>query len=130
MKRSGPIKRKTPLARGNKRLSPVSPRRKLELSTYARARSQYLAEHPFCQASIIIHNLDEQEVIANGGHSPATPYHRGYDVPRSTEIHHMGKRRGAMLYDKSKFLAVCRAMHERIESNKSWARDNGLLENF
>lgn len=35
-----------------------------------------------------------------------------------------------MLLDENFWLAVCRANHERIENNKTWAREQGFLLNF
>lgn len=35
-----------------------------------------------------------------------------------------------MLLDENFWLAVCRKNHERIESNKNWAREQGFLLNF
>ncbi len=48
----------------------------------------------------------------------------------SEEVHHIAKRRGAMLNEQKYWLAVSKKNHERIEQNKSWARANGFLLNF
>jgi hypothetical protein len=102
----------------------VSSKRSKQLREYARLRKIHLEQHPFCEATIKLKGLDEAEVIANDGR-----YFDGL-VPPSTEIHHRARRYGSRLNDTSKWLAVCRGIHVRIETNPSWARENGLLDNY
>lgn len=109
--------KRTPLRR-------VSKKRSAQLREYSKLIKIYKEAHPFCEATIKLKGLDEAEVIANDGR-----YFDGV-VPRSTEIHHVAKRYGSRLNDTSKWMAICREMHERIEQNKSWARENGLLDNY
>lgn len=110
--------KRTPLRR-------VSIKRAKELREYSKLREAYLVAHPYCQVAIKINGLDEAKVIENCGHD-------GYGgiVRLATEIHHVGKRYGSRLNDTSKWLAVSRLMHLRIEQDKTWARANGLLDNF
>jgi len=103
----------------------VSSKRAKELREYAKLREAYLAAHPYCQATILIAGLDEAEVISRQGH-----YGNGCIVRDATEIHHVAKRYGSRLNDMSKWLAVCRGMHLYIEQDKTWARANGLLDNY
>lgn len=102
----------------------VSSKRSKQLREYAKLRKEYLEYHPFCQASIKIHGLDEEKVILNRGWVGSVV------IPRSTEIHHVARRYGSRLNDTTKWLSVCRDMHQRIELNPSWARENGLLDNY
>ena len=108
----------------------VSSKRSKELREYSKLRKDYLLAHPYCQAFMKINGIDEAEVIAKGGRYTAHPFRWEREVPLATDIHHVSKRYGSRLNDTSKWLAVCREMHERIEQNKSWARDNGLLDNY
>lgn len=115
--------KRTPLRR-------VSKKRAKQNREYSKLRKEWLELHPYCQATIKLYGLDEEEVIKWGGLVLATLNRHEIVVPRATEIHHMAKRYGSRLNDTTKWLAVCREMHDRIELNKSWARENGLLENF
>lgn len=131
LRRGGPLKRKT-------RLRPVSGRRESEVRAYAIARRQYLAAHPICEVWCREHNFawagDAIYQYRAAGVIPrdyitANELHQ-IGAPHATEVHHMDKRRGARLLDESQWLAVCRANHERIESNKAWARASGWLRDF
>jgi len=103
----------------------VKSKRAKELREYSKLREAYLAAHPHCQATIRLNGLNEAEVIERHGH-----YGTGFMVPLATEIHHVGKRYGSRLNDTAKWLAVCRTMHIAIEQDKTWARTNGLLDNY
>jgi hypothetical protein len=105
----------------------VSTKRSKELREYSKLRKEYLALHCYCQATIKLEGFDEAEVIANGGRVLADTV---IVVPRATEIHHVKKRYGSRLNDTSGWLAVSRELHEKIEREKSWARKNGLLDNY
>ena len=118
MKRGEPLKR-SPMKRGKgmsrgegiprsrNRISPVSKRRQKVNREYAKARADYLAAHPTCQAR--------------------------FDgcTGRSTDIHHVLSRgrsgRDADLVDRANFLAVCRHDHDWIESHRLEAVELGLL---
>lgn len=108
----------------------VSKKRAKENREYSKLRKEWLELHPYCQATIKLYGLDEEEVIRWGGLVLATLNRHEIVVPRATEIHHVGRRRGAMLCDVSKFMAVCRDMHLRIHAEPSWAKENGLLDPF
>lgn len=70
---------------------------------FAKAKREYLKEHPFCQAGI------------NGCTKIAI------------DVHHMaGKASEELLLDKTLFLAVCRPCHTAIEANPAWAKQNGF----
>jgi hypothetical protein len=105
MKRS-PLKRKTPLKRGNKPmkrspLRPMSKKRQNALKEYGEVRKRYLEEHPVCEVC--------------GMKPPA-------------EIHHIHNRgTGGALSDTENFLAVCRYCHEQIHAKPQWSRDHGYL---
>ena len=106
-------------------LKRVSSKRAKALREYSKLRKDYLAAHPYCEATIRMQGLDEADMISRQGH-----YGRGAIVPLATEIHHVAKRYGSRLNDTSKWLAVSRWMHLRIEQDKTWARANGLLDNY
>ena len=112
MKRT-PLKRKTPMKR-------VSKRRQAESKEYMRLREAFLKEHDICQLWMAENNIREGDW---GDRVKA--FCMG--APRSTEIHHVNGRNGSNYLDTSTWMAVCRESHERIENNKSWARDNGYL---
>jgi len=115
---------------------------------YAIARRRYLADHPICEVWCREHGLRWYEPRTyqriddgpDGGiitdlelrihRSVMAARGIGGYAPEATEVHHMAKRRGARLLDESQWLAVCRANHERIESNKAWARASGWLRDF
>lgn len=132
---AGP-KPKRPLPRATKK-------RAKQLREYAKRRKLFLEAHPICQVWLKEHDFIET-TEPNGNFCPllkrrhdgfafyvsAKSLIREMGAPAATEIHHMGKRRGKDLLDESKWLAVSRENHERIEQNKGWARANGYLLNF
>jgi len=107
MKRSGPLKRKKalapgkPLGHGKKRkpLKARSPKRQAQYDKYNPEREQFLKENPVCQ----IDGCDRE----------------------STDVHHMKKRNGVRLLDKSKWMAACRLCNSRAEDYPEWAFENG-----
>lgn len=104
MKRS-PLKRNKGLDRGNggnlkrTRLSPVSDKRKKEMTIYSALRKELLDANPICQIC---------------------------DKAKSTDCHHKAKR-GKNYTNAETFMALCRGCHDRVEQNLSWARENGYL---
>lgn len=146
MKRHKPMKRTGFLKRGGflkrtGRISPISKRRRKEVSAYGPAARAFLEAHPICQVWLA-ENGWREEKFAIGVYAETNPLGgvalcgsgdfliRNFGAPPSTEVHHKNKRRGKMLLDQTHWLAVCRENHERIEQNKAWARANGFLENF
>lgn len=138
LKRNKPLLRKTPLARGNSQLKRtplrrVSTTRAAELRLYSLRRKRFLAENPVCEVFLILGGwkkigpakwttilgepADLNALLAGG-------------CPASTQVHHKNKRRRAMLLNEDFWMAVSRENHERIENNKSWAREKGFLLNF
>lgn len=136
------LARKTPLKRTASKLKRtplrrVSKKRSKELMTYAKRRASFLIGHPICEVWCKENGWTWLGYVGraiygnqNGRQVPAEVLSMNFDAPTAMEIHHKAKRRGAMLNDESQWLAVCRANHERIENNKSWARANGFLLNF
>lgn len=102
-----PLKRRSALKRKT-RLKPMSNRRRSEALVYSLMRKQFLALRPVCEAHAIIHG---DEVV----------------LTQSSDVHHVHKR-GKNYLNKDTWMAVCRDCHERIENNKKWARQNGLLK--
>ena len=102
-----------------------SSRRKVEQRQYAKQRAAYLIAHPYCQAWIAMHGMDENDVVANSGYQKYCDY--GHLVPRSTSIHHRNKRTGSRLLDERWWMAVCDYSHHEIEERKEWARQEGYL---
>ncbi len=82
------------------RIKPVSSKRQGENAEYARVKKEYLAEHLFCE----ILGCFETHL----------------------DIHHKA-RRGKFLLRVDTFLACCRRHHQQIESNPSWAKENGYI---
>ncbi len=115
-KPAGP-KPKRPLPR-------VTKKRAKQLREYSKRRKAFLEAHPICQVWLKENSVTETTV------SVAMLLLIYPQAPRSTEVHHRGKRRGEALLDESLWLACCQKNHERIEQNKSWARANGFLLNF
>lgn len=89
--------KKTPLRR-------VSNKQQRRLREYAKVRKEYLAAHPLCETGC--------------GRKACDIHHKGIAG---------GVKRGSNLCNVETFLAVCRSCHERIELNKSWAREMGFL---
>jgi hypothetical protein len=70
---------------------------------FAKAKREYLKEHPFCEAKI-----DGCTKV-------------------SIDVHHKaGKASEELLLDKSLFLGCCRHCHTIIESNPAFAKQNGF----
>tara|TARA_R110001583_G_C5485364_1_gene394249 strand:+ start:389 stop:661 length:273 start_codon:yes stop_codon:yes gene_type:complete len=85
-------------------LKRVSRAMKIALAIYAVLRPKYLSEHPTCECKGCNRN--------------------------SVDIHHTKKPRKKYMNAVDTWMAVCRTCHEEIENNKSWAREQGYLENF
>ena len=122
----------------------MSKKRSGQVKIYGLKARAFLQKHLVCQVWLKDNNWRENSVC--GG----IFYERVFDhegirhvetrsasflievigAPRSTQVHHKDKRRGARLNDETKWLAVCAENHRRIEDNKSWARANGFLEDF
>lgn len=105
MKRT-PLKRKTPLARGKKRLrrTPLkrkSDKRKLQDEVYFERRAHFLKANPVCQF----------------------PSCR----TKSRDVHHKAGRTGTNYLNVHTWLAVCRKHHNFIHDNPNVARMFGLL---
>lgn len=113
--------RRTPLRR-------VSKKRKQAMVEYRRRRLAFLSAHPYCQVWLMENGIKESDARTGGyikdGGFWVIP------VPASTEIHHTKKPKATYLNDESTWLAVCREMHDKIEMNKSWAREKGYLQNI
>jgi hypothetical protein len=68
---------------------------------FAKAKREYLKEHPFCEA-----NIEGCTKV-------------------SIDVHHKaGKATEELLLDKNYFLSCCRHCHTVIESNPAWAKQN------
>lgn len=111
-----PRKEKKPIGKVSKKMS-------ARLKLYAKARSEYLKDHPYCQWWIAEIGVDEQLVMCGFVMDIDSEYY-GVKVPLATEIHHKRGRLGKLLYDKTYFMAVSRQGHEWIHANtrESYAR--------
>lgn len=107
------------------RINRVSAKRAEQNCKYIVAREGFLRLHPVCQIWICEKQYDESEVVA--AYNAGQRTFRGELMPQATQIHHRNKRHGERLLDQRWWMAVCRANHERVEANKSWARDKGYL---
>lgn len=86
-----------------KQINKVSETQKDLNQKFAKAKREYLKEHPFCEAKI------------EGCTKVAI------------DVHHMkGKASEELLLDKNFFLATCRNCHTAIEANPAWAKQNGF----
>ena len=145
MKPGGPLKRKTGLRNSGKlsqrpilrktRINRVKPERAEQLRQYYARIPSFLEEHPFCQIWLREHGVTaerEKEILQayRGAGSPAGFRINGERPPRSTQVHHANKRRGARLLDEKDWFAASREWHDRVEGNKGWARRHGYLKNF
>lgn len=83
---------------GRKAIKPISDKQAQRLKEYRRVRDVYMKNHPVCECC------------------QATP---------SQDLHHMAGRVGDNLTNPNYFLAVCRACHQEIEINPTWAKENG-----
>jgi hypothetical protein len=139
------IARRKPLRRSAKplkrtRLSPVSKKRAKEMRTYSKLRKECLEKQPICEVWLhetgwvcIRHKdvfqdaLYQRDIVFGIEQAPAWVLTEEKGAPQATEIHHREKR-GANYLNVSTFMCVCRENHERIENNKSWAREMGFLK--
>lgn len=126
--------KRTALLRRSKPIRKVSTKRARQLREYNARRVYFLREHPICQVWLRengwTHGEDGWFYSDKMSQVSSVFLMHVHRAPASTEVHHVAKRRGAMLNDERHWLAVCRHNHDRIESNKSWARANGYLTNF
>jgi hypothetical protein len=114
--------KRTPLRR-------ISDRRLVETNLYRYRIKQFLLEHPYCQVWLAEHGISEETALREGGVVPLPNGSRA-SVPLATQVHHRNKRRGADLLDQDNWLAVSAEAHDRIESDKAWARAQGFLLPF
>ncbi len=82
-----------------------SKRMSVAMKLYVKERAAFLKEHWTCWACGYLHTL----------------------VQRSRDIHHTRGRIGSLLLDKRYWVALCRAHHDRVGTDKPWARAMGLL---
>jgi len=117
-----PLKRKTALRRGKKRLPRFSRLGKLKHDVYAAQRRDFLRKHPFCQVRI----RDADGSIAgrcdiwSGGMT-----HRC--ERRSAQVHHM-RGRGKWYNDERFFFPICAAHHAWVTNNGKAAERLGYVE--
>lgn len=117
MKRSGPLKRRTPLARGagpqrRTRLNPVSEKRRKVSSERRRFVHNVLNDRPRCEAGALVR-------IHDRGHRCF-----GY----STDVHEVLTRaRGGDILDPENVRAICRRCHDWIHEHPAAALELGLL---
>jgi len=123
--RKNPIERRTPIQRSSKPIPRSTPKRASERAKYRRQIAVYLEAHPFDQIFIAMHGLHEATIIANMGCYRVG--HRVFQVPRSDQIHHRNKGRGARLLDERWWMATSGWSHELVEAKKDWAREQGYL---
>lgn len=84
-------------------IPPRSQKRSKEERLYQAKRIIFFQEHPMCEA-----------------HLP------GICTKYSTDIHHKAGRIGELLLDETKWLSVCRACHEFIETHPAEAQEKGF----
>lgn len=139
MKRTRPLKRKTPLKshkplrlklsdscqsglrglRGGgplKRTGKLKHRSKKKIiqdAEYSKLRREFLSQHPLC---MVCHVRSFMKIAAYGIAI----------VAPSTEVHHMA-RRGKHYLNTETWLATCRECHDYIEQHGVWARAHGFL---
>jgi hypothetical protein len=103
--KKAPLRRKTPLVGRSvlKRtpLSPVSKKRRRQLSDYSRIRKEFLILNKICA-------LCKRE--------------------SATDIHHVAGRWRERLNDTKKWQPLCRGCHDYIHRNPEWAYAHGWLE--
>lgn len=111
----------------------ITPKRKAELAEYRKRRKAFLEAHPIDQIWLVENGWTE---IGNALFQKGNQIRNAdflvvqFNAPRSDQIHHKNKRRGAMLNQTQFWLALGRKNHERVEASKTWARANGYLLNF
>lgn len=127
MKRSGPPKRKTPLAaksglkasgENSLRVSPLSARSAKRAKVYAEERvplvKRLLSERPWCEAC------------------PVWAAHDGlhtFQQRPSQDVHEVLTRgRGGSILDEANLLCVCRPCHDRIGREPALSNDLGLTK--
>ena len=98
--------KRTPLRR-------VSLKQAKKLEAYRKLRTEFLHENRLCEAGLVF--------AAEGIETGCTKW--------ATQIHHRAKR-GKNLNNTATWLPCCARCHEYIESNKSLARELGLLKNI
>lgn len=89
-------------AKKQKPIAPRSPKRAKQEREYLKKRSSYLLSSPLCNAKL-------QNICTT----------------HATDVHHMQGRIGNLLTDETKFLAVCRACHDWIETHPKEAKELG-----
>lgn len=123
----------------HKPMKRVSDKRRGQLRIYGPRAKRFLEDHQICQVWLKENGWKESWPEAGWYYRldeetfPLATTNRlvnVFNAPRSTQVHHKDKRRGARLNDETKWLAVCSKNHRRIEDNKAWARANGFLEDF
>lgn len=131
MKPRKAIIRKKPLKRSSKPLKrtplkKVSSKRQKDMRTYSALRKKHLSAHPYCQVTIRLLGLNEQDVIAEQGWYKDV-WGRTVKCPLAEDIHHRAGR-GANYLDENTWLAVCREKHVWIHHHASEARKMNLLD--
>ena len=118
MKRSGPLKRKTPLR------SVSAKRQKLQVERRKLVQEQ-LAVRPQCEAGEPIY----MHYISSFGQEFARERRRTDRCQgRATDIHEpLTRARGGSIVDVDNTLAVCRRCHDWIHDNPAIATELGLL---
>ena len=107
----------------------ITNERASERRQYGKQVAAYLEAHPWCQIWIASRGLDETKLIGDAGWCNG-PKGELICAPRSTQIHHRNKCRGARLLDERWWMAAAPASHDFVERYKSWARDEGYLLPF
>lgn len=83
----------------------ISKKQKKVIADYKSTRSNYLNEHPWCEARL-----------------------EGCTI-KATEIHHKkGKDNAELWNDTSYFMAICRGCHTKIEEGGAWVYERGFKE--
>lgn len=77
----------------------ISSKEKIRKKEYEKLRKDYLLNHPICECC---------------------------EMQIASEIHHKRGRIGDNLFKY--FLAVCNSCHRQIETNPTWAKENGYSE--
>ena len=117
MKRSGPLKRTTPLKRGpgpqrKTRLSPMSDKRRKVSVARREFVAEVLSHRTRCEAGSVIRSVDTD--------------HRCFGY--STDVHEVLTRaRGGDILDPDNVRAICRRCHDWIHDHPADSLDLGLL---
>ena len=117
MKRSGPLKRTTPLKRGpgperRSRLKPMSEKRKKVSVARREFVADILSHRTRCEAGVLVRSRDIE--------------HRCFGY--STDVHEVLTRaRGGDILDPMNVKAICRRCHDWIHEHPADALDLGLL---